>query len=285
MRHPAIVLLCLFALFLIGGTLFGISGNAPDATAACAGTDVAECLADRYERLGEEKGTLAALATLHRSIERDASLAGVCHEAMHRIGHRALREFGGIAEAYAKGNFDCGNGYYHGVIEAYAALHESALVTDNGVRSLCEGFASSSREAENCVHGEGHALFSQRSGSLPSALRSCATFASDRFVAECAAGAFMEAALSRLTLAESSDPLRNPTLVCASMPGDQYPCYLALAALVEGRSAEKGASSTSYCELLRDDAYRASCTHPERIVSPAFGALMLDPSASKFLGE
>lgn len=117
---------------------------------AGCGTDL-ECLANGYLSYMRSVGPQAAVS---RIVEL-SDLAGVsCHNLSHRIGEVSYAEF--PAEVFAFHEEQCGKGFTHGWMVAYA---DSAGVGDKASTKLKQYCNTAPAGSEAiCGHGIGHAL-------------------------------------------------------------------------------------------------------------------------------
>lgn len=226
--------------------------------------DRESCMNNAYESYARNFGTKEALALIHDTIQKDPSFGGTCHNIMHQVGHVAVAEFGTFKEAYLHGNYDCGNGYYHGVVEEAMHGEEDSAFTPNRIRHFCDSVASPTTTAKdyaalNCAHGLGHALVYKAEGSLAAALPSCLYIEKELERGECVAGAFMENMIERLPTALQSDPIQNPSLTCSSIGGDVYRCWAALAGYVIAAQQHGTKEAVAFCLSFDSFIYRDAC--------------------------
>lgn len=227
-------------------------------------SDKDSCVIRSYETYAKQFGTKAALEEVHRAIKLDPTLGGVCHNVMHHIGHVALLEFGSFKAAYDEGNYDCGNGYFHGVVEEVFRDEGEEEFSPARLASFCDAVKAEATTTKdyallNCVHGLGHVLVYKYDGELRSALPSCMSLKEDRERTECIAGAFMENMIERLPLSEQSDPKKNPSLTCSSASGDLYRCWSGLAGFVLALKLGDTSEATSFCRGFDSPLYREAC--------------------------
>ena len=252
---------------------------------------------DTYEEYAQKNGTKAALALIHATIAKDPVFDGTCHDIMHHVAHVAVTEYGSFQSAYAHGTYDCGNGYFHGVVEE--VLRQSGVegFTPSAIGHFCDDvpvLASATRAFAvlNCVHGLGHALVYDHSGSLAAALPLCVEIKGDDLRSECTAGAFMENMIERLLQREQSDPGKNPSLTCASVAGDAHLCWVALAALAIAAEEHELLSAVAFCARFDSALFRAACGEGlgKAVAIARAGAVVSDSSyceryAAPFVGE
>ncbi len=222
------------------------------------------CLQNSYESYAKQFGTVAALQLIRNETISNPTFAGTCHSVMHKIGHVAVGEYGSFQEAYAHGNYDCGNGYFHGVVEEVFRGKSDDSLTPAQIHCFCESVATTTLNTKdyaklNCVHGLGHALVYKYEGKLSDALPLCTNLLGEQYIGECVAGAFMENMIERLSLKEQSDPLINPSLTCSSFLGDVYRCWLTLASFAIAQENHSLAPALLFCENFTDVHYRAVC--------------------------
>ncbi len=270
-RRPALVLSALFLLAFLSLVLAS-GGTEEKSVARMEGrgariacdleADRDGCIGRYYETLAKEEGVSRALAIIHEEVVRDERFAGTCHDVMHLIGHVAAHEWESLDSAYAHGDYDCQNGYFHGVVEETVRTLNDEL-TPEGISGFCEGVPDPASSTPgfarlNCVHGLGHALVYRASGDLGLALSSCSLMNVDEERVECVAGAFMEASIERLTREERNDETRDPALVCATVAGNAGRCWSALAgyAIAISRGAGRGAD---FCGALEGREYVLAC--------------------------
>ncbi len=242
------------------------------------------CVESAYESYARTAGVSAALSFVHESIQGDATIGGGCHNVMHRIGHVALEEYGSFREAYAHGNYNCGNGYFHGVVEEAMESGGEGAFTPERVAHFCDMVASTTVRGKdyaklNCVHGLGHALLYRNEGDLPTTLPECLSLGKDIERGECIAGAFMENMIERLPVSDQGDPEKNPLLTCSSSSDDIYRCWVALAAFVIAAQQHGVSAALPFCDKLSESKYRDACG--EGIGRAVFLGNKEDPNVSR----
>lgn len=133
-------------------------------------------------RIVEEDGAIAGLDYLKVEVERDPSLADVCHGLSHEVGQAALKRYG-FEDALQFEKDVCGSGYIHGVVETYLA---EVPDLDAALLTLC------APDAAKCFHGVGHGLMDRSKNDIPGSLQQCDRFAERFQQIQCAEGVFME---------------------------------------------------------------------------------------------
>ncbi len=215
-----------------------------------------------YETAAKNRGVSSALSELTLDILSDTTLASTCHSASHRIGHIAALHYGKLGSAFDAGSNICGNGFYHGVVEALFSDKELAGLSADDIRNICSAtqLATTSLAAHvNCVHGVGHALMYMANGDISLSLQRCADNSSDSDTSQCATGVLMEEGF-RIERSTSTDNMReDPTLFCSQTLGDQADCWLSRSAKEMAANDNGHANAEHFCEILKTPSYRAHC--------------------------
>lgn len=262
-----------FALGVIVMSLFlhqrevsiGTQKNAASIVSSCSkANDKDACLIQSFETYAKNFGTKTTLAEVHHAIITDPSLGGTCHNIMHHIGHVALLELGSFKAAYDVGNYDCGNGYFHGVVEEAFKDKEDDAFSPAHLSRFCDSVKAEATTTKdyallNCVHGLGHALVYKYEGNLAASLPSCTNFKHDNERTQCLAGAFMENMIERLPNKDQSDPKQNPSLTCSSVAGDLYRCWAALAGFALSSETGNTNEAVLFCRSFDSSLYRDAC--------------------------
>jgi hypothetical protein len=249
----------------VGESAEGQRQNIRTQLSRCAAApDPDACRVGLFESFAKREGVAAALSLIHEMIAETPAFGGTCHDIIHHVGHVAVREYGSFEAAYTRGNYDCGNGYFHGVVEEVLRAKGDDTFTPENVAHFCDDApvpATNTKAfaALNCVHGLGHALVFRSGGSLVPALPSCANIKGDEFKAECAAGAFMENMTGRLSAREQGEPDKNPSLTCASIAGDTHRCWVALASFTIALLEHGLGDAVTFCSSFGSPAYRVAC--------------------------
>jgi hypothetical protein len=153
-----------------------------------------------------------------------------CHPLTHVIGRVAAQSFTKVSAAYVYGDSFCWSGYYHGVLETFAARVGLANLSSN-INDICADLNADGKYGfnyYNCVHGMGHGLMAITDDQLFRSLDYCSAMNGNWEEQSCASGVYMENViadgLNHVT--NYLDPKR-PLYPCSDSP-DKYKntCYL-----------------------------------------------------------
>jgi len=203
----------------------------------CTGNDAQNfnCYQDYYTKLVESKpkiadGIAAAFADLKARYPDSSYVQSQCHPLTHVIGRAAAKSFTKVSEAYVYGDSFCWSGYYHGVLETFAARVGLANLSAN-INNICSDLNADGKYGFNyfnCVHGLGHGLMAITDDQLFRSLDYCSSLKGEWEQQSCAGGVYMENViadgLNHVT--NYLDPKR-PLYPCSDSP-DKYKntCYL-----------------------------------------------------------
>lgn len=238
-------------------------------------TGAFQCYENHYRELIEGAGAAAAVADLKARYAADAYAKAQCHSLMHVIGRIAAEQFSTVGEAYKYGDSFCWSGYYHGVLESFAArvgLNDLRAKL-NDVCADIPGKERYSFDYYNCVHGLGHGIMALTNTELFESLSYCDSLAGAWEQVSCASGAYMENVivdgLNHVTKYLKPD---DPLYPCNASP-EKYKqtCYLMQTSYmlkINGgdfaktfewcRGAEEGQQNTCYLSLGRDASGRSA---------------------------
>lgn len=152
------------------------------------------CYEQQYRAIVAAQGVAAAFADLKTAYPTDPELQRLCHAVTHAIGQAAVARYGEVAESFRYGDNACGSGYYHGVLQGYAAtLGRARLLGDlDAVCAAVPGKDRRSLDYFNCVHGLGHAIMAVTGDNLFDALHDCDGLTGSMEQNACVNGVFME---------------------------------------------------------------------------------------------
>ena len=103
-----------------------------------------------------------------------------CHGFLHFVSRALFRRLGSVADAFAKVDFTCHGGAFHGIIEAYLEQRgqDLASLTGGQIEEICND--SKRRTSKHpgqvyneCLHGMGHAFMFLTDSNLPLSLDYC----------------------------------------------------------------------------------------------------------------
>jgi hypothetical protein len=155
------------------------------------------CYANYYRLLVAEVGAPAAILDLKNRTKDDLYLQQRCHELTHVIGESALKNAVSPAEAFAKGDAFCANGYYHGIMQELIHRQGNRDISKEFLNNLCVPFRAPSKTASavshiNCAHGIGHGIMYANSNEVFEALKTCDLLDDETEQEPCWGGVFME---------------------------------------------------------------------------------------------
>ena len=204
-----------------------------DWTGRCPGAIGADytCQRTRLATAVRIAGAPAAFTSLRHDYGRVAGVKLICHALTHVMGRAALARYGSLAGAYAQGQYVCGAGYFHGVMEAAVQRYGLRTVLAHG-SSLCRGLAGGHRHSAyqaGCAHGLGHGFMNMLGRDIFKSLRACDSL-DERWEAQhCYNGVFMENMPDPDNRAHPSRYLspRRPLYPCTAVARTyQRQCYL-----------------------------------------------------------
>ena len=164
-----------FAIIAVSLAILGCSPTPRDLTS------LYESRKAELIRTVKEEGIPQGILLLHRTVEHDQELSGLCHGLAHEVGRAAYEKEG--LSALQNDDDICGSGYTHGIIETHfvrVADIETAL------HSTC------AENAGKCFHGLGHGLMFASNNNLPASVERCKTLAKNSARIQCGEGVFME---------------------------------------------------------------------------------------------
>lgn len=177
------------------------------------------CYAAYYEKLTEVRGVRTAFEDIKKRKEVDSYAKQECHLITHIIGRKAGSMSSGAAEAFTLGEYFCGGGYFHGVMESVIQMHGKAISAPF-LYNLCAPFQEKDRggfsvEHLDCAHGIGHGLMYVNNNELFESLHECDSLLGIQEQYSCWVGVFMENGLAD-TQDHSTKYLKTDDLM--------YPC-------------------------------------------------------------
>ncbi|MFZ2886837.1 MAG: hypothetical protein WA021_03390 [Minisyncoccia bacterium] len=146
-------------------------------------------IAEEFMRELSLEGTLAALA----EIDDEEGIKQQCHALVHYLGQSAYRESGSLSQTFARCStkIACGEGCYHGAVEAYI-METGNQLEDATIADICSrDYTGNETNYAACVHGLGHAFMLLEGDDIFRSLPKCDFLAVDDRD-ECYAGVFME---------------------------------------------------------------------------------------------
>ncbi len=160
------------------------------------------CYEEFFENYTIENGVPKAISLFKNLIKEKPEYEGNCHYMFHGIGHGAFKVSGNDnVKAFAIGSSTdvlmniptCGNGYYHGVIEAYVGEEEQTEKDlKNKLEQLCINIPQNQVKID-CYHGLGHAILVHEAYQVPNAVSLCDKVTKDETMKSmCHTGVFME---------------------------------------------------------------------------------------------
>jgi hypothetical protein len=164
--------------------------------------DRADCVAHRTTRVVEADGMTVGLREVEQAARNHATIADICHEAMHRSAAEWSMPKDGLERLLADSAVldagDCAPGFAHGVLQRVVVtgdedqlLSAAALCRSRDSRALEEASGQSTEFGSACPHGYGHGL-RQRLGQ-DRAVDACGESFPDRWQrGSCLHGVFME---------------------------------------------------------------------------------------------
>lgn len=141
---------------------------------------------------------LEALAEIQ--YEQNPNIAGQCHAVVHYLAQNEYQKTKNAAESFSQCRIVCGEGCYHGVVEAYMEEQNlggaDEMKMQNVVSKICDTVKNDPRRIiyEHCVHGVGHAFMLLTKNDLPQSLQLCSRFfrGNEDEHNQCLGGALME---------------------------------------------------------------------------------------------
>jgi hypothetical protein len=185
-----------------------------------------------------------------------------CHPIVHEIGHAAVDRYGGLAEAYARGDSFCSAGYFHGATERVIQTTDPDRLIARANR-LCADLGGHQRHSihhRNCAHGLGHGFMLVHTYEVRDSLGTCDELRDDWERRSCYGGVFMENVMTLGTKREPTKYLRADDPL--------YPCH-ALDRRYREMCYQK---QTGYALYVSDDDFAAVfglCGAIERAFRPA----------------
>lgn len=206
-------------------------------------------------RIQEAIGTLASL--IHEGKLDD------CHMLAHHLGHLAYPAHGDVARAIRAGDKRCGNGYYHGVVEA--ALHPSNAAGHShspaDPASLCVGLKGDEAAYDGCVHGLGHGFMHASGHDVYESLKNCGRLPAAYEQHRCEGGVFMENAMRYLDLDDESY-LREAPRACDGLvlAGNRsHLCANQVGEIAMFYFRHRLDRALALCEAMANPTARAAC--------------------------
>lgn len=208
-------------------------------------------------------GSLSAI----KSVETEPGIDGQCHSFVHLLAHEEFRRTQSLPETFAQCRIVCGEGCYHGTVEAYVREQGLGGAADEtfaeAIRRSCEAARADPRRIiyQHCIHGLGHAFALAASFDLSRSLALCDRFAPATPRDQCWSGVFMEYVFSEAPsgLAELFGP-DDPVSPCTAFaPRYRGTCYGAQAAFFLDRHRNDWAGAADLCSRTVPPPYRREC--------------------------
>ncbi len=210
-----------------------------------------------FSKLTLEK-TLHALA----EIDEEDGIKQQCHSLVHFLGQEAYRTSRDLPKAFAQCSsaIACGEGCYHGAVEAYIEETGDQLEGASIAKICSRDFTGNEVNYQACVHGIGHAFMLLSGGEVLQSLPKCDFLAAgDR--EDCYAGIFMENVFGAGSLDHPAQYLKrdDPMYPCTIVE-DRYKnvCYSSQVDLVMPPGPTRYEVGRLYCADV-PAAYRADC--------------------------
>ncbi len=223
-----------------------------------------ECYEKFYEAHADERGTEEAITLIKGRSKTDALLYANCHNTMHVLGRSAYQEYGSLPKAFARADYFCWSGYYHGVVEgALRGVREKDITRDT-LFNLCStsvAMPTQSFDQFNCMHGIGHALMYITKNELPHSLIRCNDLPDEWSTQHCATGVFMENSLAdgkahRSAYLPTTD-LHYPCTITEKKFGEA--CYIVQSSLILKKLNGDFAKAFDFCLTITELGYRTQC--------------------------
>lgn len=219
------------------------------------------CVQDLQKEMKKRMSTQEALRAL-AVLDDQPPLKQSCHILVHYIGQDVYREKGSVPESFnecAK-QIACGEGCYHGVVEAY--MEETGdLLRDDAVAGLCQkDFTHNQITYRACNHGIGHAMMLLSDGDVPRSLVQCDVLKPE-LREDCYSGVFMENVFGNWGGSHPnaySDPedLNYPCTILDEPYLDM--CYQAQANVAIYQSPRRYLAAADFCAQV-PEANRSTC--------------------------
>lgn len=180
------------------GEVARAANAAPTDAAGCSGAlanDYA-CFQERYRNLVRGESVERAFMELKADYEKGGFVKANCHQMTHVIGRAAFERYGGVPDAFARGDGFCWSGYYHGTMEAAVATIGPRRILAEA-NDVCANIGEAgSFYRYNCVHGLGHGFMLMNKNELFGSLGDCDALSDGWNRDACYGGVFMENVLA-----------------------------------------------------------------------------------------
>lgn len=150
------------------------------------------CIQELQKSMQERMSTQEALRAL-AVLDDEPRIKQTCHALVHYIGQSVYREYGDVPKSFneCSKQIACGEGCYHGVVEAYMQDTGDLLQGDAAANLCRQDFAENQITYRACNHGIGHSLMLLSDGDVPQSLKQCDVLKED-LRDDCYSGVFME---------------------------------------------------------------------------------------------
>ena len=151
----------------------------------CNGVSLDNCIVETGLAIARQSTPAEGLAAINLALQAKPELQQGCHTIAHKVGQGFFTEYGD--DAMVSGNAWCSYGYYHGLLQSYAASEGLDKLVAYGNR-LCSTVES--KITQDCMHGIGHAAYAVTQDLSPS-FAVCSTMSGDNALS-CADAVIME---------------------------------------------------------------------------------------------
>lgn len=218
------------------------------------------CFVDYYTDKTAMDGPESALDDLKTRYTMD--LVPRCHQLAHAIGRASEKLSTTIGEAFQHGDPVCTSGYYHGVMESYAALNKEVLEKER-INEICLTFRKRGELVKlyNCAHGLGHGIMDVTYDNLFMSLEYCAGITALYEQIQCLGGVFMENTTAdgkdHISRNFAEDDIFHP---CTAVKEEyKKTCYFRQPRHILNETNWDFAQSFAHCGALENSDYRKAC--------------------------
>ncbi|NBV77821.1 hypothetical protein EBR66_06675 [bacterium] len=175
------------------------------------------CFDDLSRQLMERFSLPEVLKSLAQA-DDDFRIKQQCHPFAHNLGQRSFEKTQSLAETFAQCStrIACGEGCFHGAVEAYVMTRGSVPDAPVLSRVCSRSFSLNETNYLACVHGLGHAFMLLYENDIHKALPGCDVLSTKTDRDMCYAGVFMENVFS------FGNPLHPTPFIDFTDP--MYPC-------------------------------------------------------------
>lgn len=220
------------------------------------------CFEALSNRMMEEMPFEESMRTL-AVLDDDQPIKSFCHALVHNLGQRAYQETKSLSDTFGRcrTTIACGEGCFHGAVEAYMAETGDALTDETLSKACSRDFSGNETNYMACNHGIGHAMMLLSGGELLPSLKSCDALGKLEERETCYDGVFMENVFSSGSADHPSKYLnpKDPTYPC-TIVDERYrtSCYSGQASYVVYNTKERYEGATAFCAKL-PEMYQPDC--------------------------